>query len=87
MHDSAPAMTSVRICRAWARCMPLPFKASDQHGHGVFDIGLEGGKKLGAKCTVDNAVVDRERDGHHRGDFERVVFHDRALLAPPDGQD
>ena len=53
----------------------------------IFDQLLEGGQELGADRAVDDAVIDRERAGHHRRDRERAVLHDRALLAGADRQD
>src|SRR4029453_17234876 len=57
-----------------------------QHGHRVFDIGLEGSKQLGAERAVDDAVIHREGYAHHRCDLERVVLDDRAFLAAADGK-
>src|SRR5215510_9137338 len=58
-----------------------------QHGHRVFDMGLEGREQLGAERAVDDAVIDRERDTHHGRDLESIVLDDWALLAAADGED
>ena len=33
----------------------------NEHGHRVFDEGLESGEKLCAEGTVDHAMIDRKR--------------------------
>ena len=43
--------------------------------------------ELGRQRAVDDAVVDRQRAGHHRGDGQRAVLHHRPLLAGRDRQD
>ena len=48
---------------------------------------LKAARNSRADGAVDDAVIDRERAAHHRGDRELAVLHDGALLAGADRQD
>src|SRR3546814_17435457 len=60
---------------------------SQQHGQRVVDIALEGLQQLGAKRTVDRAMVDRQRAGRDRGRHDLTLAHDGPLLAHADSED
>src|SRR3546814_3494791 len=60
---------------------------SQQHGQRVVDIALEGLQQLGAKRTVDRAMVDQQRAGHDRGRHDLTLAHDGPLLAHADSED
>src|SRR5262245_18578197 len=85
--STASAAAAALVAGLKETCGAMRERSLHQHGHRVFDMGLEGREQLGAERAVDHAVVDRERDAHHGRDLERVVLDDRALLAAADGED
>ena len=68
---------------------PAERTASDlqQKALGVLDALLDADQELNGFAAVDQPVIVRERDVHHRAHDDRVVDDDRALLNGVQAQD
>ena len=59
---------------------PLPMTQSMNHERGVFHQLLHPNEEQHRLLAVDDAVVVRQRDVHHRPDLDLAVDRDRAVL-------
>src|SRR5690242_8427482 len=85
--ESPFTMTGLRLPTSRTSGFSVIMRSLDEESDGAFDKALEGGEQFGAERAVEDAVIARERCGHHAHEFDAIRRLHRGTAGCADRQD